>query len=275
MRAVCRAVSQRPNSGGVAVVRALRHRHRRGGHVMAAAEEEGVGERVQNASGTVEEEAAGLAAVQSTLAGAAGCPPCDDATALWFLRDRKMNAVAAAAKLEAFLRWRADLGEISDADIAPSIAEGAAYLHPHLDVEGRAVIIVEISKHVIKRRDLETAKKHAVHAVEECLRRMEATPGGSGSIYAVWDMRGFSGSNADLDLAKFCILDVFREYYPKRLSQVAAIDSPWAFKPVWAILKPIIGKYASVVQFCSVAEVIANFKEGEAPPCLTQGAGRA
>ena len=83
----------------------------------------------------------------------------------------------------------------------------------------------------------EESKKHAVAAVEECLEKMENTPGGSGAIYAVWDMKGFSGSNADLDLAKFCILDVFREYYPKRLSQVAAIDSPWAFKPVWAILK--------------------------------------
>ena len=62
-------------------------------------------------------------------------------------------------------------------------------------------------------------------------------------------MRGFSGANADLDLAKFCILDVFRKYYPKRLEQVAAVDSPWAFKPVWAILRPIIGKYSSVVKF--------------------------
>lgn len=42
-------------------------------------------------------------------------------------------------------------------------------------------------------------------------------------MYAIWDMTGFSGSNADLDLAKFCILDVFREYYPKRLSQVAGL----------------------------------------------------
>ena len=84
-------------------------------------------------------------------------------------------------------------------------------------------------------------------AVEECLEKMENTPGGSGAIYAVWDMKGFSGSNADLDLAKFCILDVFREYYPKRLSQVAAIDSPWAFKPVWAILK--VGPSHSLVGF--------------------------
>ena len=32
-------------------------------------------------------------------------------------------------------------------------------------------------------------------------------------------MKGFGGANADLDLARYCILDVFREYYPKRLSQ--------------------------------------------------------
>lgn len=242
--------------------------------VAASGEEDDVGDRVMNAKGSAEEEAAGLAAVLASLEASSGCPSCDDETALWFLRDRKMDVEAAAAKLEKFLRWRAEVGDITDDDIASSVEAGAAYVHPHLDVEGRAVIIVEIAKHVIKERDLEAAKKHAVRAVEECIRKMEDTPGGSDAIYAVWDMKGFSGSNADLDLAKFCILDVFREYYPKRLSQVAAIDSPWAFKPVWAILKPIIGKYSSVVQFCKVPDVVANFKEGEAPACLTQGDGR-
>ena len=109
-------------------------------------------------------------------------------------------------------------------------------------------------------------------AVEKCLEMMEEAPNGSGGIYAVWDMRGFSGANADLDLATFCILDVFRKYYPKRLTQVAAVDSPWAFKPIWAILKPIIGKYSSVVKFCKANEVIANFDEGKAPECLLENA---
>ena len=136
------------------------------------------------------------------------------------------------------------------------------------------MIVVEIAKHIIKDRDLEVSKKHAVHAVEQCLKMMEDAPNGSGSIYAVWDMRDFSGANADLDLAKFCILDVFRKYYPKRLNQVAAIDSPWAFKPVWAILKPIIGKYSSVVQFVKADDVLKNFEPGKEPKCLTTGAGR-
>ena len=254
------------------------HRRRGGalcrsrGLVVAAAEESTVGERVLNAAGSPEEEAAGLAAMRAALDAASSVSlDCDDDTALWFLRDRKMDADAASEKLIEFLQWRQGLGDITDDVIAPSLNSGAAYVHPHLDKEGRAVIVVEIAKHDLKARDLEVCEKHAVRCVEDCLQKMKDTPGGgSGAIYAIWDMKGFSGNNADLDLAKFCILDVFRKYYPKRLSQVAAIDSPWAFKPVWAILKPIIGKYSSVVQFVNVQEVLANFEEGEAPACLME-----
>ena len=242
--------------------------------MVIARAEETVGDKVVNASGSAEEEAAGLVAVRAALDESEGCPPVDDETVLWFLRDRRMDAEAAAEKLEQFLRWRQDLGPITEADIAASLRDNAAYVHPHLDKEGRAVIVVEIQKHILKNRDLEAAQKHAVWAVERCLTMMEEDARGSGGIYAVWDMRGFSGANADLDLAKFCILDVFRKYYPKRLEQVAAVDSPWAFKPIWAILKPIIGKYSSVVKFCKVQDVLDNFNEGEAPACLMEGAGR-
>jgi len=225
-----------------------------------------------NPAGSEAAEAAGLAAIRAALKASDGCPECDDETAIWFFRDRRMDAAAAASKLEKFLRWRKELGELTPDVIAQSVSAGAAYVHPHLDKEGRAVIVVEISKHVISKRDIEVAQKHAVWAVEECIKKMNNTPNSSGAIYAVWDMKDFGGANADLDLARYCILDVFREYYPKRLSQVAAIDSPWAFKPVWALLKPIIGKYSSVVQFCKLEEVIANFNEGEAPACLTNPA---
>ena len=65
--------------------------------------EETVGERVMNAAGSPEEEAAGLASMRAALEAKGDCPPCDDQTALWFLRDRKMDAEAAAEKLEDFL----------------------------------------------------------------------------------------------------------------------------------------------------------------------------
>ena len=100
---------------------------------MVVRAEETVGERVMNAEGSPEEEAAGLAAVKAALEAKDGCPPCDDETALWFLRDRRMDADAAADKLEGFLRWRADLGDITEEDVKQSTDAGAAYVHPHHD----------------------------------------------------------------------------------------------------------------------------------------------
>jgi hypothetical protein len=95
--------------------------------VTRAAEEESVGERVMNAAGSAEEEAAGLAATRAILDASDGCPSADDETMLWFLRDRKMDPAATATKLEKFLRWRADLGSISDGDIATSVEAVGLY----------------------------------------------------------------------------------------------------------------------------------------------------
>ena len=88
--------------------------------VTRAAAEEGVGDKVVNAQGSAEEEAAGLAAVRAKLDASDGCPPCEDETVIWFLRDRKMDVDATAEKLEGFLRWRADVGDITEDQIAPS-----------------------------------------------------------------------------------------------------------------------------------------------------------
>ena len=92
-----------------------------------------------------------------------------------------MDVDATAEKLEGFLRWRADVGDITEDKIAPSLASNAAYVHPHLDKEGRAVIVVEIAKHMKDDRDLDSAKLHAVWAVEKCLKMMEESPAGSGA----------------------------------------------------------------------------------------------
>jgi len=45
--------------------------------------------------------------------------------------------------------------------------------------------------------------------------------------------------------------------------QAACIDAPWAFRPVWALLKPLIGKYSSVVQFCKLEVGRCMFTPGE------------
>ena len=83
------------------------------------------------------------------------------------------------------------------------------YLHNKTDRFNRPVIVVEVRKHMKDDRDLYTAQMHALSIVEEAAEIMRAN--GVENVVAVWDMRGFSGLNADLDLAKFCISSLFRE----------------------------------------------------------------
>ena len=90
------------------------------------------------------------------------------------------------------------------------------------------------------------------------------------TICSVWDLRGYSGKNADLELAKFCVVDLYREYYPKRLGHVAIVDAPFIFRPVWAIISPLIGKYKNIVKFMPAKDVVEYFNPGEAPECFKQ-----
>ena len=61
-------------------------------------------------------------------------------------------------------------------------------------------------------------------------------------------------------------VDVFFKYYPKRLSQVLLVDAPWVFRPIWATIRPTLGKYAKLVSFISKEELCPQyFKPGTLP----------
>ncbi|XP_052174720.1 uncharacterized protein LOC127789774 isoform X2 [Diospyros lotus] len=53
----------------------------------------------------------------------------------------------------------------------------------------------------------------------------------------------------------FPAFDVFYNYYPKRLGEVLFVEAPFVFRPIWQLAKPLLKSYASLVRFCSVAEV--------------------
>ena len=44
------------------------------------------------------------------------------------------------------------------------------------------------------------------------------------------------------------------DIYPKRIGQVLLVGAPLIFQPLWAVVKPLLGKYASLVAFVSVQE---------------------
>jgi hypothetical protein len=39
------------------------------------------------------------------------------------------------------------------------------------------------------------------------------------------------------------------------VGQVLFVDAPWVFQPAWQIIKPLMRKYAALVQFVSAEQV--------------------
>ena len=74
------------------------------------------------------------------------------------------------------------------------------------------------------------------------------------TLLGIFDLRGFGPRNADLSFARF-LVDACFLYYPRRLGAVLFVDAPWAFKPVWAVVKPLLRKYGALVRFVSAEEV--------------------
>ena len=59
---------------------------------------------------------------------------------------------------------------------------------------------------------------------------------------------------------------MFFLYYPKRLGRVLMVDSPWVFQPPWLLIKPLLRKYAALVEFVSAEELRQKyFAPGTAP----------
>ena len=90
-------------------------------------------------------------------------------------------------------------------------------------------------------------------------------PPGQNAMLGVFDLRGFSSRNADLQFARFMI-DAFFTYYPKRVSQVLMVEAPWVFQPVYSVVKPLLRKYAALVQFVSVDDIRRKYFTPETLP---------
>ena len=61
-------------------------------------------------------------------------------------------------------------------------------------------------------------------------------------------------------------VDLFFNYYPRRLSQVLAVDAPWVFRPAWTIVRPMLRKYAQLVRFVSREELQREFFDERSLP---------
>ncbi|KAH7414988.1 hypothetical protein KP509_14G022200 [Ceratopteris richardii] len=189
----------------------------------------------------------------------------DDELLLWFLKDRKYNVDAAVGKLVKALTWRRDFNvdSLTEESVKNIAATGKAYLHTSPDVLGRPVVVVVAANHFPARDDLIESQKLCIYLIEKALSQLAPD---KERILGIFDLRGFTSKNGDLKFVKF-LVDVFFNYYPKRLDQVLFVEAPFIFQPGWNIVKPWLKSYASLVRFCT-AEVVRQeyFTPDSVPP---------
>ena len=238
-------------------------------------------------SGPTEREAADVASIlgglraSSALASSStlerarpGLLGCDEATALWFLRDRGGDVAEASAKLGRSLSWRAGVNEGREVDVGSDVGleavAGKSYVHDRADSQGRPVVCIVAAKHAQGEYPIESSVKLTVQRVEAAISQAHADENTDGTFLAIFDLRGFGPKNFDLELVKF-LIDVLYRYYPRRLHRCLLVGAPFAFRPVWAVVKPLLKSYASLVTFEDPGEATARkyfASASDAPPAL-------
>eukprot|EP00854_Cymbomonas_tetramitiformis_P000583 gene583-984_t len=177
----------------------------------------------------------------------------DEETLTWYVRMRKLDVDETVPRLTRYQDWRESGYEgIEEEQVATELATGKAFLCDDCDLLGRPVVVVDASKQVVYDRDLEASKQLCVHLMDSALLRMQGT--GSETLLSIWDLRGFGTRNADISFLKFFV-DCMFKYYPKRIGQVLLVEPPFVFQPVWQVIKPLLGKYSSIVRFVKVSEI--------------------
>lgn len=186
----------------------------------------------------------------------------DEQMILWFLKDRKFSVEETVSKLTKAIKWRHEFGvsELSEESVKSIAETGKSYVHDYLDVQGRPVLMVDISKHI--PGDSQKDEKLCVFLVEKALSKL---PPGKNQILAVIDLRGFRAEHADLRFITF-LFDLFYYYYPRRLGEALLVDAPFIFKPIWQMCKPMLKSYASLVKFCSAKTVRDEYFTDETVP---------
>eukprot|EP01018_Ginkgo_biloba_P019263 Gb_36493 [translate_table: standard] len=188
----------------------------------------------------------------------------DEEMILWFLKDRKFNVDGAVCKLAKAIAWREEFGvdNLTEESLQNIASTGKAYLHKYPDVKGRPVVVVVAAKHLPARHDLLESEKLCVYLIEKALSQLLP---GEEKLLGIFDLRGFTAQNGDLTFIKF-LIDVFYDYYPKRIGQVLFVDAPFIFQPGWNLVKPWLKSYANLVRFCSASVVQEEYFMPETVP---------
>lgn len=192
----------------------------------------------------------------------------------WFARDRRGDAVAAAAKAERCDEWRqrgwgglaADRAGLERL-AATEAAKRVGYLAAAPDVLGRPVVVVIAKRHRALDRSLRSSQALCISVLESAIDQLEAE--GREQLAAICDLRGVGTAAVDIPFLIW-LVNTLRNYYPKRLGHIALVDPPaLLFQTAWSVIEPYLGKHATLVRLVSSSDVRNHyFAPGSLPPDL-------
>lgn len=215
----------------------------------------------------------GLNASVATIRRLTSVDLSDDELA-WFVRDRRGNTQAAAAKAEQYYEWRrrgwgglaADRASLKRLAARES-AKCVGYLADSKDVLGRPVVVVVARRHSVLSRSLRESQALCIDVLESAVDQLRRDSGEQ--FAAIVDLRGAGSGAVDIQFLIW-LVNTLRNFYPKRLGLIALVDPPKIiFQAAWSLIQPYMGKHAALVRLVTAAEVRNHyFPTGKLPSDL-------
>jgi len=134
---------------------------------------------------------------------------------------------------------------------------------PTRDVLGRPVIIVVARRHSASRRNLASSQALCLDVLEDAVAACDQY---IEQFITIVDLRAIGPDQVDLKFI-YWLITTLRNYYPKRLGQIAIMDAPTLlFQTAWSIIEPTLGKHAAMVRLVSSSDIRRYyFRSGEVP----------
>lgn len=169
-----------------------------------------------------------------------------DAIMLRFLRARKWNVDRAIAVIGSTAAFRADndvaailrggeLALTSTRGGTNMLANGISYIYGATSI-GEPVYIIEVGNHFSHNQTQQELKKGVIF-LQETLQLLMPPP--IERKVVIFNMNEFGIRNMDW-WCVFFMVKTMESYYVETLARVYVHGAPWIFRPIWAILKPLL-----------------------------------
>ena len=210
---------------------------------------------------TREEELEGIQSILSTLNAeeVALIRQIDTSIPIRHLRAQKGNQTMTVSSIRSTLEFRKEFfGDPVKVDspslreqIQPDVQTGRSYVRGY-DRDGRAISITKYNP-VHYQNDISTEKYlfWNIEKVIACTRKS-----GLEKVIAVLDYTGYTPKyEATLGIAKRFVMNL-QKHYPERTHKVYIVDAPYAFRALYAIVKPFIDPDTKEkLTFCSSNDI--------------------